>query len=184
MKIKIIAVLIAGVVIVAGGLYFVRSKTSSTANSSTQPTTASQMSAKKACDLFTPDDAKQIMGPNTVSTAGTAASNMATGNSDISVTTCTYNNTGTSTTATVLVRSALTSDGKTSNQAGYAQDKKMYKGSDVSTVGETAYYDTDLGQLEFIKGNNWIIVTSGGFGAANHSQAQATQIAQIMLQKL
>jgi hypothetical protein len=172
---RIIAGVIAVLIIVGGGIYLTtQNKSMTTSNNS------SQFVAKKACDLFTLSDAKKILGANTK--ASNSTSNSAAHSPDSSVTTCAYSNTAV--TATVLARAALTSTGIASNKNGFNQDKIAYKGTTVSGIGDKAYYNTDLGQLEVLKGNYLLFVTSGGLMPADHSQTQATQIAQVVLKKV
>jgi hypothetical protein len=172
---KLIAGIIAAIIVVGGGAYLTTHKPSSNSGNN-----SSQFVAKKACDLLTLTDAKNILGANTKSS--NAASKISTSSSDTAVSTCAYSNS--TITATVLVRAALNTTGTVSNTNGFTQDKAAYKGSDVSGVGDKAYYNTDLGQLEILKGHHLIFVTTGGLMPADHSQSQATQIAQVVLKKV
>lgn len=158
------------------------SPTSSSTASGTKATSTKTARAVDACNLFTLAEAKQILGISTI-TAKSAA-NGESSTSDVSVSMCTYNNSDTSTTATVLVRTGLTATGDSSNTAGYNQTVTTYKGAAVTGVGDKAYYNTDMGQLSVLKGRYWILVTSGGLQPADHSQSQETQIAQAIVDNL
>lgn len=177
---KLVVAIVAIVIVLGGGSYLLlKHPAASTNNGSTS--SSSNYKQAMACDLFNQSEATQILGQGTTKSS---VVNTDESTSDVAVTTCTYNNSATSVTATALVRSGLTANGTSTNKSGYDQTKTTDSVTAVTGLGDEAYYDTTLGQLSVMKGNNWILISSGGLMPSDHSQAQATSIAQAMLAKL
>lgn len=150
------------------------------------PNTGSQSSNKfevvKACDLFTLTEAKQLLGDS--ATVGDTSEPPSS--DDISVDNCSYTNNGTTVptirVATIMVRSALTNDGLTSNKnafkpGGAANPRGAIP---VEGYGEKAFWDSTTHQLSVQKGNVWIGVVYGGSNPASNTLEDAKKLADLV----
>jgi len=158
-------------------------------NNPTSPVASVGPNGHEACDLFTLNDAEKIIG------AAGSIGNANLGNhttKDTAITTCPYSNASgnaaagsTSQTITLLVHYGKTAAGKTANQKGY--DAADTSGAvTVSGLGDKAFYDPSLGQLNVIKSNYWLTSSSSTIGGPQltHDQVQAQQVAQDALTKI
>ena len=135
-----------------------KTKTSSQANSSSQP-----FKAKPACTIFTLADAKQVLGAG-----AKGGDNASTSSSkDLSVSLCNYSQdagsnvpVSASKSASLLVRAPNTGAGITSNQNQFGYLKPA-DSQPVSGYGDTAYWDPQYGQLDILKHNTWYILSNG-----------------------
>jgi hypothetical protein len=117
-----------------------------------------------ACDVLTAGVARSILGEGAIkgdTSAGRAS------NDAVSVSMCTYyrkidplagdvNNTNG---VSILVRAARNETGAKSNKAQFTTGKPKNV-TDVSGLGDKAYYNRELKQLNVLKGSNLYIVSS------------------------
>jgi hypothetical protein len=145
--------------------------------------TSESLSATKACDLFTLSEAKQLMGD--AATLGSTTE--AASSDDVSVDNCSYVNNATTVpelrTATIMVRSALSDLGKTSNQdafkAGGAANPSG--ATAVSGYGDKAFWDPATYQLAVLKGNTWIGIVYGGTNPTSNTLDDAKKVADLVV---
>jgi hypothetical protein len=160
MIMKKIALVIGGVVVVVGvtvgvvvGMH--SSKKTNGASASTSSTSSSgTFKVVAACNAFTLADAEAVLGVGTKAGSGNGVGDASSG--DINVSTCSYLGAN-ATTATVLARSAKTDAGASSNMAMFGPSKPVGK-QDVSGIGDKAFWDAALSQLDVLKGSNWYII--------------------------
>lgn len=136
-----------------------------------------------ACKAFSLKDAEAVLGAG--ATAGTTNGTSDTSSDDVAVSTCSYSggssqDVQTTKTVTVLARSAKSSAGAASNKAVFGKDKPVGK-QDVPGVGDAAFWDSEMSQLDILKGNNWYIIgnmtgTHSNSGSLDTSRAVYEQI--------
>ncbi|MHB1055548.1 MAG: hypothetical protein ACYC6B_09285 [Thermoleophilia bacterium] len=137
-----------------------------------------------ACDVLTATVARQILGDAAARGDLPAGS---TSTKDVSVSSCVYtakidpgaavrisNTKGVS----VLVRSAKTDAGANPNRAQFGTGRPA-AAQDVAGLGDDAYFDTQYGQLNVLKGGNWYIVTSYS-GKTNGTLESSRQLADLL----
>lgn len=189
---KIVLGVLAGVVIVAGGVTYVivansdnsSPKADTNSTSHTVKTGNSTYIAVDACDILTASVAQQILGAGATK-GDTSAGNVSS--DDLSVSNCVYTvKTGatpsSSNSVGILARAAKTATGAASNQAQFGSAKPA-GAQDVSGIGDKAYYSPTYKQLNVLKGNNWYIVTNSVGSVTNATLESDTQLAKLLLFK-
>lgn len=183
---KILIGLIAVGVILVGGITFAvvnrgGSSSETTANGTLSDTTVVEFKPVKACDVFTLDEAKQLLGKDTTTASNT--SQITSG--DISVDSCSYTNNATKAAdiriVTVMARSALTSAGQDSNTGAFEKNGTANPSgaTPVSGFGEKAFWDPAVHQLTILKGNTWFSIVYGGTNPANNTLSDAKKVAEL-----
>jgi hypothetical protein len=147
-----------------------------------KPATAS----KKACDIFTLADAKQLLGGNVKGGENIAP----VSSTDLIVSTCSYTkDTGNSQpvssadSAALLVRQPISSKGIVSHQNAFGTLRPA-EVQDVPGYGDAAYWDAGHGQLNILKNNNWYILSNGSATPSDRTLDQAKQMADLLIAKL
>lgn len=198
---KLILAIIAGIVVVGGGVFLVTrgddGKTATVTNTSTGQSQTVQTGndaivAVDACDVLTESAAKQVLG-DAATKGDTAAGSAAS--ADVSVSNCVY--TAKSVTsgsalaqaqstnaAGLLVRAAKSQTGAESNKAQFGSAKPSGV-EDVSGYGDKAYWNPQYGQLNILKGGNWYIVSHyTGLSPSKGTLDQAKQLADAIKNNL
>lgn len=118
---------------------------STAAEESTAPKPAEPagFASVKACELFTLDDAKQIIGPGAEPGGGTSIDQKS---AMLELTSCTYSNEDGSHIANVLVRAPLTQAGADQNKGACEVDRTDAM-RESPEFGEGALFDPELGQV-------------------------------------
>ncbi len=135
-----------------------------------------------ACDLFTPAEAKELLGEhkinsnvNTPIVSGNAATSRCgytDGNPD----------TDNMVVAAIIVRSAVNDKGIEKNKNDFAANKPASGTVDVSDLGDSAYFNKQLGQLNILSGRNWIILSYGiGSAPETNTLSSAMELANKVL---
>jgi cytoskeletal protein RodZ len=174
----VLVVLLLGVFLLPGGFFGSDKDTTESTNTQTAQKSSSKFTAVNACDIFTKEEAQQILGASaTQSTEETPTSTK-----DVSVSTCTYSNNAADVNsievASVLVRSGLSESGASTNKAVFGTGTP--EGSEkVSGYGEDAYFTSSIGQLNVLKDNNWIIISNGPTKLSDKTLAKARQVADV-----
>ena len=105
---------------------------------------------------------------------------------EVIVAACTYKTTDESLpsqTASLILRSPKNQAGAISNQAPFSSAKPA-NSQTVYGVGESAYWNPELGQLNVLNEGNWLIITAGLVKASERTQEQAIQAANLILPKI
>lgn len=187
---KVVLSVLAGVIIIAGGVTYVivtNSDDSSTSKTDTTSTTQSIKTgsnayvAVDACDVLTASAAQQILGAGATK-GDTSAGNVSS--DDLSVSNCVYTvRTGATPSSAnsvgLLARAAKSATGAASNQAQFGSAKPAGS-QDVSGIGDKAYYSPAYKQLNVLKGNNWYIVTNSMGSVTNATLESDTQLAKLL----
>jgi hypothetical protein len=142
-----------------------------------------------ACQAFTLSDAKKIIGDTAKKSNGTSAN---ASSKDINVSTCLYGQ-DTSTmpinqvrnirTATILARSPKTAIGKQNNHDEFGKNKPAGV-QDISGYGDKAFWAPSFGQLNILKGDSWVILTTGSATPSTRTLDDAKKMADIVVPKL
>lgn len=195
---KLSPIILGGIIItilaVGGGIYYVTTQSDGGGSpaTTTEVSTGEQAQAgetKGACDVFTLDIAKSVLGDGAIKSELPAGAQAST--DDISVTNCVYEVDGSTgfTSANVLVRGAKTSSGNESNKFGFAgnQDRSNFADTGmeygpvetITGLGDDAFYDPDFKQVNALVGDGkyWLIIQAG-------TRAQAEQLAQLLVNNL
>lgn len=135
-----------------------------------------------ACDLLTIDEAKSLLGDKTIN--GIKQTPVQAG--DLTISKCSYSDgvpdsTGDMGVAAVVIRSAINDDGITLNKAQFEAGKPTGV-KDISDIGDEAYFNAGLGQLNILKDTTWIIV-SYGFASKpqNNTLADDEKLAKLVM---
>lgn len=169
--------------IVAGIAMFTNSGSKPHNSQTSSATTAGQYKVVKACDALTLPAAQAVLGSGTKAGAANGKSDSAS--ADVAVSTCSYSGSPGLTaqdtkTVTLLARSAKTAAGAESNESVFGKNKPVGK-QDVSGVGDAAFWDAQLSQLDILVGHNWYIIgnmsgTQSDSGTLDVSRAVYEQI--------
>jgi len=118
-----------------------------------------------ACDLLTMNEAKTLLGDATIN--GVNSTPVQQGS--LTVSKCSYSDglidTANAKVAAIVVRSGINDAGIELNKAQFLAGKPSAGVEAVSGVGDDAYFNTGLGQLNVLKGSTWILISYGA-GAA------------------
>lgn len=136
----------------------------------------------RACDLLTLDEAKSLLGDQTIN--GVATNPVQAGNLTISK--CGYSDglpdTENAVVAAVVVRSGINDAGIEQNKTDFATGKPATGVQDVKGVGDDAYFNAATGQLNILKESTWVIVSYGaGSSPADNSVDKDIELAKKVL---
>jgi hypothetical protein len=188
---KFLPVVIIVVALAAGAAVYWNSNKSdhSSDNDRQAYSSESKYRFKKACDILTEADAKQLLGSDI--TGGTTSVNAAT--ADIDVSTCVYTqqfppNTPISSvkealSAKLLVRAAKSDTGALSNASQFGE-RKPADAQDVSGYGDKAFWWPGVGELHILKRSNQYILSYGKASPADRTLEQAKKMADLLIDKL
>lgn len=117
----------------------------------------------KACDLFTPAKAQSLLGEK----INGVDKNEPQISGNFAVSKCGYSdlNSAYMMVAAVTVRTGINDKGTAQNTSDFAKSKKAYATEQVSTIGNSAFFNGTSGQLNVLKDGNWYIF-SYGLGSA------------------
>lgn len=113
----------------------------------------------EACDILTKTVVQEVLGDDIAQQKPAAG---ATGNSELSITTCAYStslNASKPANATLLARVALTPAGSDTNKQQF-KNSRPDDAKDVQDIGDAAYFSPTFRQLNVLVGGNWYILTS------------------------
>ena len=160
--------IIVAIVIVGGAIYtMTQPKAEAPAGDKVQlERDASAGNTKKACEIFTPKVAKDILGAS-AKKSEVASSDNQSSTENIIVSNCGYE-AGT-TLANILVRGAKRQEAYSTNIFGFdstrtqGMDDKKAKSVTISGLGDQAFYNPDFKQVNVLvnKGQYWLIVQVG-----------------------
>ena len=115
----------------------------------------------KACDLLTTEEAQDLLGDRVISTERNKPT--LTGNAATSK--CSYTDENPDQNrmivAAIAVRSGVNDKGVKQNKADFGIAKTGKDVEVVKDLGDSAYFNRDLGQLNILDGRKWIILSYG-----------------------
>lgn len=116
----------------------------------------------KACDLFTPAEAQELLGDKVLNVNKNENPKVS---GDVASSGCSYtdSNTENMVVAAIAVQSAVNDDGIAKNKADFAASKAANKNTvqDVKDIGDSAYFNKTNGQLNVLEGTKWIKFSYG-----------------------
>jgi hypothetical protein len=135
-----------------------------------------------ACDLLTLTEARDMLG------GGTLASNVNAPilSNDTATSRCGYTDgnpdTNNMIVAAIIVRSGINDKGVRKNKTEFAAGKPSQHVETVKNLGDSAYFNQKLGQLNILDGREWIIL-SYGVGSAPKTNAvdKAAELARMVV---
>jgi hypothetical protein len=135
-----------------------------------------------ACDLLTLTEAQEMLGGRTL------ASNVNTPilSNDTATSRCGYTDgnpdTNNMIVAAIIVRSGVNDKGVQKNKTEFAAGKPSQHVETVKDLGNSAYFNQKLGQLNILDGREWIIL-SYGVGSAPETNAvdKAVELARMVV---
>lgn len=135
-----------------------------------------------ACDMFTPAKAQDLLGDKVVSVDSKAP--VVSGDSAVSK--CSYTDSNPvkdkMMVAAIAVRTGINDDGVNQNKKDFAASESNNKTETVKNVGDSAFFNKQLGQLNILKGPKWVILSYGvGSAPQANSLDQATELAKKIL---
>lgn len=137
----------------------------------------------KACDMFTPEKALDLLGEKIV--------NVTTNNKEVSIqgdlatSSCGYtnerNDANAMTVAAIKVRSAINDKGAILNKSEYTKSRASNEVENVENIGDEAYYNKTSGQLHIYNNRDWIILNYGtGSDPSSNSIEKAKEFAKVV----
>jgi hypothetical protein len=115
----------------------------------------------KACDMLTPAKAQDLLGNKVIS----VDTNAPVIDGDVATSKCSYTDSNPvqnqMIVAAIAVRSGINDKGVAQNKNDFAAKKPTTGTEPVNNLGDSAYFDQTLGQLNVLKGRNWIIFSYG-----------------------
>lgn len=135
-----------------------------------------------ACRLLTKDEAKEMLGQDVL---GGDQKNPTLSN-DIATSKCAYTDMNTDQNAmlaaAIAIQSAVTDKGAERVKATFAASKIGKNVEEVKGLGDSAYFNPELGQLNILDGRNWIIVSYGtGQNPENNTLDKTIELAQKVI---
>lgn len=136
----------------------------------------------QACDLLTLNEAKTLLGAKTINGVDTRPVQ----SGDVTVSKCSYSDglidTAHAVVAAIVVRSGINDAGIAQNRAEFIAGKPSAGVQDVSGIGDKAYFNTGLGQLNILKDSTWILVSYGsGAAPQGNTLDDAVKLAKLVL---
>lgn len=115
----------------------------------------------KACDMLTMDEARTLLGDKTI--LSNSKNPSISGNTAVSACGYTDGNPDTQNmmVAAIIVRSGVNDKGVEQNKSEFAAGKPTKNVETIDGIGDTAYFNRSLGQLNVLDGRKWIILSYG-----------------------
>lgn len=138
----------------------------------------------KACDMITMDEAKALLGVKTLN----SVNEKPTIEKDTAISRCGYTDgnemQGQMKVAAVIVRSGVNDKGVEQNKTQFMAGKPKDQGIEtVEGVGDAAYYNAKIGQLNVLNGRDWLILSYGlGSDPLSNTLDDAKKLAQVVLE--
>lgn len=121
----------------------------------------------KACDIFTPAKAIDLLGEK----VNSVDKNTPTVSDNVATSKCGYTDINPDTNnmlfAAVAVQSGIDDTGVAKNKTDFAEAKSNNDVETVQGFGQSAYFNKTNGQLNILDGHKWIIVSYGVSSAPN-----------------
>ncbi len=135
-----------------------------------------------ACEMFTREEAKELLGERLL--RATTQKPAQTANTAVSK--CGYTDGNPEAenmiVAAVVVRSGINDEGTQLNKTDFAKAKPKDNVKTVKDLGEDAYFDEKLGQLNVLRGHEWIILSYGvGEAPSLNTVDQAVELAHKVI---
>lgn len=117
--------------------------------------------AANACELLTATEAKELLGDKIINSVNQAPVQT----DDTATSQCGYTDMNPTQenmiVAAIMVRSGVNDAGVKQNKAEFATSSSGKSTETIKDLGDNAYYNQELGQLNILDGRNWIILSYG-----------------------
>lgn len=135
-----------------------------------------------ACDLLTMTEAKSLLGDKTIN--GVNQTPVQSG--DLTISKCSYSDglpdTANAVVAAIVVRSGINDAGILQNKKEFVAGKPSAGIQDVTGIGDSAYFNAGLGQLNVLKDSTWILVSYGSGASPQGNSLEDTEtLAKLVL---
>lgn len=135
-----------------------------------------------ACNLLTLSEAQELMGPRTLRSNNAAPAVY----KNTAVSKCGYTdgNPGQQdmVVAALIVRSGVNDEGVEQNKKEFTAGWPTKNVETVSSIGDKAYFNTERGQLNVLKGRDWFIFSYGiGTSPQTNSVEKVTELARKVI---
>lgn len=135
-----------------------------------------------ACDLLTPIKAQDLLGEKVISVDTKGA----TVSGDIAISKCSYTDSNEDQdqmlVAAIAVRSGVNDTGVQKNKTDFAASQSNKTVEAIKELGDSAYFNPALGQLNILDGRRWIIISYGiGSSPETNTIDKAIQLANTIL---
>lgn len=134
-----------------------------------------------ACNLLTKDEAAEMLGEDVLH----SNPKNPTLSNDLATSKCSYTDSNPEPdnmlVAALAVRAGVTDKGVERNKAEFSVAKLAKDVEIVNDIGESAYYNPKLGQLNILQGRDWLIVS---YGVGNDPQSNTLENAIKLSQRV
>jgi hypothetical protein len=164
------------VLIACGGFFAIHEQVEQSNNSASASGDQIASSFLKACQIYSFARASEILGPNTKQ--GDDSPPTIQGNTLVS--TCSYTN-GASDAKLLQVSTVLLRNSTDNSSIEGFKAAMPLNAISISGFGDDAYWSPSLGQLNILKGKNWVIISSGSGPVNERSPEQSKQVASLII---
>lgn len=135
-----------------------------------------------ACDMFSATKAKELLGDKTITSSIAAP----TQSGDTALSNCGYTDgnpdTNNAIVAAIMVRSGINDKGVQQNKTEFSASQPATDVKTVKDLGDSAYFNQKLGQLNILNGRQWIIISYGvGSSPQTNTEDDAVKLARKIL---
>lgn len=139
----------------------------------------------RACQIFTEEKAKTILGTTATKSYDGEIANSSS--DDIAVSHCVYEDgndkasaTETKIRASLVVRTHRTQIGQSANQSVFEKSSRPAGSVDVMGYGEQAFWNPEFGQLNVLKNGDWYVIEYGPLIPSSRAQGDTLKFADIL----
>lgn len=145
----------------------------------------------KACEIFTLEKAKELLGPDAVISDQTN-SPVDSFSSDIAASQCIYTDkkydqatpAESHKQASLTVRSPRSDTGRQANQSVFEVGSLPAGAQKVAGYGDAAFWNAEFGQLNILKSGEWYVLDYGSLVPSSRSQGDTEKFAEILKNSL
>lgn len=134
-----------------------------------------------ACDLLSFDEAQQLLGDKAVP----SGSKQVAVSGHLANSKCGYTDANPDTdslvVAAISIRSGIDDEGTAKNKADFRSNNTGRNIEKVENVGDEAFFNHSLGQLNVLRGHDWIILS---FGAGSAPESNTIENAILLANKV
>ena len=190
---KLKLALIAAAILVLGALaaYLLIFKNKDTTAAQQQSMSENQLEKQLACEIFTIEKAREILGSGAVKSANSSEPS-ASYSEDIATSRCSYTDQQYDETASLeskklaslTLRSPRNDTGRAANQAVFVKETLPNGAVMVERYGDGAFWNPEYGQLNILKAGEWYVLDYGSFLPQTRGQGDTEKFADILADRL
>lgn len=137
-----------------------------------------------ACELFTSDEATMLLGDR----AFNSSDKQPVISKNTAVSNCGYTDgnpdKNTMLVAAITVRAGINDEGVQQNKTEFSAGRPTDNIEIVKNLGDSAYFNEKVGQLNILDGRNWIILSYGqGSAPEQNTLKKTTELAQLVVSR-